>query len=102
MQTHFEDAELTDVVYGPDPKAESGSLTASDDPSTAMIKLNKKREIRARMILINAIDEKHLAILESCKTAREIWSRLEIEYADREPVTAEALLSELHVQDRFD
>lgn len=40
-----------------------------------------KKNARAKMLLVNAVGDKHSTIIMPCKTARDIWSRLESEYS---------------------
>jgi len=56
----------------------------------------KQNEVRARMILTCAVDDKHTTLISSCKTARDIWKRLEAEYYDKEPCSVEAILTEYY------
>lgn len=98
--------EVDDVVYGSNdgtstqqeaPKAEgvaggtSGNQTQQG--STGVTGEFKKKDARARMVLTCALDAKHIRIIEACKTSREIWTRLEQEYAASDPTTTEALMS---------
>jgi len=99
---------LEDVVYGQDlgPSAEDLALASQNEATAtdkgavkaAIARANKYKtqEIRARRILISTIDADNINLIAACKTAREIWSRLKLEYAARGTENRESLLSEYY------
>lgn len=91
MRRILEAKELDEVVYGDAAKPTIGAEGALVIPAGF-----KRKDARAAMHLINALDEKHLSIVEACATARDVWNRLELEYADKEPVSLEGLLTEFY------
>ena len=98
MRRILEAKELDEVVYGscmpPAPVVDSkddGKAKTSEAPVTDG-KNFKKLDARAAMHLINALDEKNLTIVEACITARDIWNRLELEYANKEPIDRKSVV----------
>lgn len=91
--------EVDEVVYG-DTKEPDEALIAlkqeGDQQATNKVNNFKKKDAKARMILTCAVDSKHTKIIEACKTARDIWKRLQDEHADTNPITIEALMSEYY------
>lgn len=111
IQSILEAKDLDNVVYGPveealrAPKASKASRDKSDDEfddtskqktDSVTSKADKVRGARAKMILINAVDDRHTTIIAPFKSAREMWNRLEQEYSDRQPLHAEGLLTEYY------
>lgn len=107
MQSILEAKELDDLVYG----STMAKITTADDstendpnkedsqevkPLTAEERAIKVRAARAKMILTNAVDDKHTTIIAPYKTAREMWNRLEQEYSDRTPTNVQGLLAEYY------
>ena len=83
--------ELDEVVYG-----DSKPLVGTDGVLVLPADF-KRKDARAAMHLINALDDKRLPIVEACDTARDVCKRLKLEYADREPVSLEELLTEFYI-----
>lgn len=96
MQCILEVKGLDEAVYGGDllDAAEEGKpqVSAARQPTDQ----EKVKAARAKMILINAMDDRHTTIIMPCRSAREIWARLEQEYSDKEPTNAQALLMEYY------
>lgn len=100
----LEAKDLDEIVYGNElePVACASKADAEAQDSDAMARLAaalsnfKKKNARASMILINSLDEKNLTIVAAYRLARDIWTRLELEYADKEPISLEALLTEFY------
>lgn len=84
---------LEDVVIL---KQAVASDTTEEEAKRTVSSSDKQKEIRARMLLTCALDEKHTGIIVSCTSASQIWERIELEYADREPINVEALLNEYY------
>lgn len=83
--------EVDDVVYGITKAPETIPKTGGQVEDNF-----RKKDAKARMILTCGVDSKHTKMIETCKTARAIWDRLKDEYADSNPVTVDALLTEYH------
>ena len=93
MKCILEAKGLDEIVYG---TPLVGDWDIKDKPEEALntggknkVAEDKQKEIRARMLLTCAVDAKHTAIIVSCKTAKEIWSRIQNEYADKEHMNVE-------------
>lgn len=101
MRRILEAKDLDGIVFGSAvsmaPITAGKSADGADGkPTSEMTPDLKRKNARAAMILINALNEKNLSIVEACETAADIWRRLELEYADTEPVSLEALLTEFY------
>lgn len=84
----LEDRQLEEVVF----VTRLGTKAKTDDE-----KAHHEAKLRkAKMILTCSVDADHTDIVSSCKTAQEIWSRLETEYANKEPVDLDSLLEQYH------
>jgi len=81
MQSIIEVKALDNVVYGDsqDVLAIGEAAVTTRSSNTATEDLSSK-QVGAKMLLIHAVDDKNAEIIESCKDAREIWARLEVEY----------------------
>lgn len=80
----LEDKQLESVTFKP-------ASSNTEDKANLEAKLRK-----AKMILTCSVDEDHTDIVSSCKSAREIWTRLEYEYANKEPIDLDTLLEQYH------
>ena len=103
MTSIFEVKGLHEVVYGDDFGLQVSRLVAADQEASDTQQAQQvvsddffKKNARAKMLLYNAVDDRHTTIIEPCKTAREIWERLASEYSDREPINTQALLSDYY------
>lgn len=95
MQSILEAKDLDDVVYGED----LTTTTAGEDSKITpemQAKNTKMRGARAKMIILNAVDDKHTTILAPFKTAREMWKRIVEEYSDKQPTNVQSMLAEYY------
>mgnify|MGYP002715999471 CR=1 FL=1 len=87
---------LDDIVFGAIKTVVKAPSITGDALAITAPEVDERKSARAAMHLINALDEKNLSIVEACETARDIWSRLELEYANKEPTNLENLLTEFY------
>lgn len=88
MSCILEAKGLEDVVY-----KNAAAIVA---PADTEDKTFKQKMSTAKMILVCSVDSKHTSLIESCRSARDIWQRLETEYSFREPVSLDMLLIEYY------
>lgn len=108
MRFILELQKIGGIVYGNKVVSAAGLKAAEQISSTqqelkvlaqaAQNRINsfKEREVEARTYLTCALDEKYSAIIIACKTANAIWTRIEQEDADCEPMSLERLLTEYY------
>lgn len=99
IQSILEVKDLDEVVYGQDyglTEAEAATKTEGDQNAAHKAKTFKEKSARAKNILINAVDDQFTRIIQPCKTPREIWKRIETEFADSEPTNLQSVLTEFY------
>lgn len=98
---------LEEVVYGDNYglSSEEQALVKTEESETnktlkeaadKKLKGFKLIDAGARMLLTCCMDDKHLDIIEDCKTARAIWNKLEVEYRDKSAKNYHQLLKEYY------
>lgn len=89
-----------DIVFGQNAeilKSAAGQDEAAKNvDDDAFIKKSNEQNVRARYILINAVDGYHLQLIENLPTARDQWTRLVQEHSDSQPMNIQNLLKEYY------
>lgn len=107
MMNALEAKNLEDIVYGEDlgPDSEELLLIKSEvtDSNKKQIEDAKKRllnfktrDAKARMLITCCMDEKHQDIVEDCKTSREIWNKLRVEYIEKNNENYQQLMKDYY------
>lgn len=107
MVNALEAKNLEEVVYGGDvgPSEEVCELVKSEVTdknrsavSSAKVTAQsfKTKDASARMLLTCCMDDKHLDIVKGCKTSRQIWEKLRVEYQDKSSNSYHQLLKEFY------